>query len=168
MHTQLFSIAVDVSNDTGLVKMNPLTVRLYDVSEGSIVTRFLDMGLTKGHIVHHVNWGTNLSLFSAFLWHRYTVCDCKIYFWKDWWHFWSNILWSSCDGMSFDNTSVNIGRINSIMTRGSPQKSCTIFYGLPMSYDTQHMYEGCREFCKGWLGYLVLAQKLNKIYDNIL
>lgn len=67
LHTELFSIAVDGSNDTGLVKMNPLTVCLYDVSEGSIVTRFLDMGLTKGHIVHHVNWGTNLSSFSAFL-----------------------------------------------------------------------------------------------------
>ena len=45
-----FAIAVDGSNDTGLEKMNPMTVRLYDVNEGSIVTRFLDMCTTKGII----------------------------------------------------------------------------------------------------------------------
>lgn len=29
-----FSVAVDGSNDTGLEKMNPMTVRLYDVNRG--------------------------------------------------------------------------------------------------------------------------------------
>ena len=48
MQTQPFSIAVDGSNYTGLKKVNPLTVRLYDASEGCIVTCFLDMCLTKG------------------------------------------------------------------------------------------------------------------------
>ena len=48
MKCEPFSIAVDGSNDSGLEKMNPMTVRLYDVNQGKIVTRFLDMCLTKG------------------------------------------------------------------------------------------------------------------------
>ena len=48
MKIQPFSIAVDGSNDSGLEKMNPMTVRLYDINDGKIATRFLDMCLTKG------------------------------------------------------------------------------------------------------------------------
>ncbi len=48
MKTQPFSIAVDGSKDSGLEKMNPMTVRLYDAGDGGIVTRFLDMCLTSG------------------------------------------------------------------------------------------------------------------------
>ena len=38
-----FSVSVDGSNDTGLEKMNPMTIRIYDVNDGKIVTKFLDM-----------------------------------------------------------------------------------------------------------------------------
>ena len=48
MQSQPFSIAVDGSNDSGLDKMNPMTVRIYDVNVGMIVTLFLDMCLTRG------------------------------------------------------------------------------------------------------------------------
>ena len=48
MQIQPYSIAVDGSNDSGLEKMNPMTVRLYDVNNGKVVTQFLDMCLTKG------------------------------------------------------------------------------------------------------------------------
>ena len=37
------SISVDGSNDSGLEKMNPVTIRLYDVNDNKVVTRFLDM-----------------------------------------------------------------------------------------------------------------------------
>lgn len=47
MREQPFSIATDGSNDCGLEKMNPMTVRLYNTYIGRIVTRFLDMCLTK-------------------------------------------------------------------------------------------------------------------------
>ena len=43
-----FSIAVDGSNDNGLEKMNPMTVRFYNQSQGRISTQLLDMCLTKG------------------------------------------------------------------------------------------------------------------------
>ena len=53
MKQQAFSIAIDVLNDTGLEKMNPTTVCLYDSSEGKICTMFLDMCTTKGKSCFH-------------------------------------------------------------------------------------------------------------------
>lgn len=43
-----YSLAIDGSNDSGIEKMNPMTVRLYEPSTGRIVTRFLDMCTTTG------------------------------------------------------------------------------------------------------------------------
>lgn len=43
-----FSIATDGSNDNGLQKMNPGTIRLFDEASGCIRTKFLDMCLTTG------------------------------------------------------------------------------------------------------------------------
>ena len=48
MKTGPFSISVDGSNDSGMEKMNPMTVRLYCKTEGKVVTRFLDMCTTTG------------------------------------------------------------------------------------------------------------------------
>lgn len=47
-----FSIAIDGSNDSGLGKMNPLTVRLFDSDCGMVTTQLLDMCLSTGiHLV---------------------------------------------------------------------------------------------------------------------
>ena len=43
MKTNAFSLCVDGSNDSGLEKMNPVAIRLYDVNQNKIVTCFLDM-----------------------------------------------------------------------------------------------------------------------------
>lgn len=51
MKNNPFAIAVDGSNDTGLEKMNPMTVRHFDDTRGEIVTQFLDMCLTSGNIL---------------------------------------------------------------------------------------------------------------------
>ena len=59
MKSEPFSIAVDGSNDSSLEKMNPLTVRLFDVNRGMVVTHFLDMCLTTGQ-----ESGTAESIFS--------------------------------------------------------------------------------------------------------
>ena len=46
MLSQLYyTLAIDGSSDTGISKMNPLTVRLYDSQHGLIVTQLLDMCL---------------------------------------------------------------------------------------------------------------------------
>ena len=42
-----FSASIDCSNDTGLTKMNPLTVRIFDINCGQVVTQFLDMCTTS-------------------------------------------------------------------------------------------------------------------------
>ncbi|KAJ8022187.1 hypothetical protein HOLleu_39601 [Holothuria leucospilota] len=47
MQRQPFSLSTDGSNDTGLLKMNPLTVKLFDVKEG-VVHRLLDTCTTTG------------------------------------------------------------------------------------------------------------------------
>ena len=42
-----FSLLTDGSNDSGLEKMNPLTVKICDVNSGRVESRFLDMYATK-------------------------------------------------------------------------------------------------------------------------
>lgn len=49
LKSQPFAIAIDGSNDNGLKKMNPLTVRLYN-GESRITTQLLDMCLTTGKL----------------------------------------------------------------------------------------------------------------------
>ena len=56
MKNKPFAVAVDGSNDTGLEKMNPMTVRLFDDTRGEVVTQFLDMCLTSGK---HTNCDLN-------------------------------------------------------------------------------------------------------------
>ena len=48
LRQQPFSVAVNGSNDCGLEKLNPLTVRYFDTTKGKVVTQLLDMCLTKG------------------------------------------------------------------------------------------------------------------------
>ena len=47
MKTDFCSLSTDDSNDSGLEKMNPLTVRLFDINTNMVGTRFLDMCCTK-------------------------------------------------------------------------------------------------------------------------
>jgi hypothetical protein len=43
-----YSLMLDASNDNGLEKMFPVTVRIYDVNFGRVLTKFLDMNLLEG------------------------------------------------------------------------------------------------------------------------
>lgn len=47
MRNNYFSLAIDVSNDIELEKLNPLTVRLFDVYKNKVVKELLDMCITK-------------------------------------------------------------------------------------------------------------------------
>ena len=66
-------LSINESNDTGLEKVNPITVHLYDIKLRMVVTRFLDMCIkrvsamlshkislptTKGYL----NWGRSHQL----------------------------------------------------------------------------------------------------------
>ena len=48
MRSQPFSVCIDGSNDTGIEKMNPMTIRYFSTNQGAIVTHFLDMCITTG------------------------------------------------------------------------------------------------------------------------
>ena len=48
MKTEPHSLSTDASNDTGLSKMNPLTVRIFDINKKIVSQKFLDPCLTTG------------------------------------------------------------------------------------------------------------------------
>ena len=94
MKDKPFSLAVDGSNDAGLHKMNPVTVRTYDSVTGFVTTRLLDMCLTSG-----TSSGTAATISDAM---NSALDACEI-------------LWSNCICVSVDNTSVNMGKHSSML-----------------------------------------------------
>ena len=89
-------LSTDGSNGTGLEKMNPLTVQLYDSSKSRVDTRFLDMCCTSGQ-----NSGTAATIFQK-------IDDVMIKL---------QLPWKNCVGFSLDNTSANLGIRSSINSR---------------------------------------------------
>lgn len=110
LQNEAFSICIDGSSDCGLKKMNPISVRLYDVNSAKIVHRFLDMGCTTG--VHAAT--------AAILFDKLDRVLSE-----------NEIPWHNCVSFGVDNTSVNIGRNNSIMTRALEKNSNISFMGCP-------------------------------------
>lgn len=105
-----FSLAIDGSNDKGLDKMNPLTVRVFDRDAGRVTTMFLDMCLTSG-----THSATAESIFSSLD----TALQSR------------GISWNNCVGVSMDNTSVNMGRRNSIKSRAVVKNPNVYIMGCP-------------------------------------
>ena len=103
-------MCIDGSNDTGLEKMNRITVKLFDVQRGRVVTRFLDICLTSG-----VQAATAESIFNE-------MDEVLLN---------NDIEWNNCVGVGVDNTDVNIGCNNSIMTRIFQKKPNCTFVGCP-------------------------------------
>ena len=105
-----FSICVDGSNDTDLAKMNPITVRLYDVNGNKVVTRFLNMCTSTS--------GTAQGIYSAMDTKLVELLKCPN-------------PWCMCTSVGVDNTSVNIGVRDSIKTRVLNRNSAIFFNGCP-------------------------------------
>ena len=94
MKREPYTIAIDGSSDTGREKMNPLTVRVFDIAHDTTVsTKFLDTCMSSS--------ATAEGIFSKIE----AVLDKH------------NILFGNCVGIGLDNTSVNMGCRNSIKTR---------------------------------------------------
>lgn len=110
MRNNFFSLATDGSNDPGLEKMNPITVRLFDINRSRVVTEFLDMCLTKGPEA-----GIADAIFN-----KIDECLTK-----------HEIRWENCKGFSVDNTNVNIGKSNSIKSRVIQKNKNVFFMGCP-------------------------------------
>ena len=107
MKCQPFSLAIDGSSDNDLEKMNPLTVRLFDINTHKVEGRFLDMCSTTASTAEAI----------------FNKMDEVINN--------NGISWHNCVGMSVDNTSVNIGRHNSIKTRVLNANDAVYFMGCP-------------------------------------
>lgn len=107
MKTTPFSLAIDGSSDTGIEKMNPLTIRTYDDSRGIVHTQFLDMCMSSN--------ATAEGIFSK----MQEALDKH------------EIPWNNCVGISLDNTSVNMGCHNSIRTRVTRANPAVYILGCP-------------------------------------
>ncbi len=110
MRIHPFSVSIDGSNDTGLEKMNPLMVRIYDTNRNRVVTQFLDMCTSSSSTAENL----------------YTTFDTKL----------QELLenanpWGLCTSVGVDNTSVNIGVRDSIKTRVLGRNSSIFFSGCP-------------------------------------
>ena len=120
-----FSISTDGSNDQGLSKMNPVTVRLFDINQHKVVTQFLDMCLSTSSTAD----GIFTSIDNVFVQNE--------------------LSWNNCISLGVDNTSVNIGKHHSLITKAREKNSDIILMGCPchMAHNTaQHavkMFEGC-------------------------
>lgn len=110
MQEEPFSLAIDGSNDNDIQKMNPVTIRVLDTSRCRVSTKFLDMCLTSGTAS-----ATAESIFVT----MDSVLESQ------------SIPWSNCVGLSVDNTSVNMGRHNSIMTRATQKNPAVYMMGCP-------------------------------------
>ena len=105
-----FSLAVDGSNDEGLEKMNPLTVRIFDLNANRIVTRFLDMCTSSSSTAEGIFTVINEKLTK--------LLDCTQ-------------PWDLCTSVGVDNTSVNISIRNSLKTRVLSCNPAIYFSGCP-------------------------------------
>lgn len=110
MKNNPFALAVDGSNDSGLQKMNPLTVRIFDINRSRVCTRFLDMCLRTGTAA-----GTATKIFDAM---------DEAFQSRD-------IPWANCIGLSVDNTSVNMGKHNSIRSQALQRNTSLYIMGCP-------------------------------------
>lgn len=112
MKSEPFSLLIvnDGSNDTSLDKINPLTVRIYDISKRQVTTQLLDMCTTSGQ-----DCGTASAIFGKVDSILTTL----------------NIPWNNCVGFGVDNTSVNIGRHHSIKTQVQAKNPACYFMSCP-------------------------------------
>ena len=90
MRESFSSITIDGSNDQNLEKMNPVTVRLFDISQHKVVPNFLDMCLSRT--------STAAAIFSS-------INDAFVS---------NDVSWDNCVSLGVDNTSVNVGKHRSL------------------------------------------------------
>ena len=104
MKANAFSLMIDGSNDTGLEKMYPLTVQIFDVN--SVGTYFLDMCPTASSTQEGIFTSVNDRL--------------------------TKLLevpnpWMNCTAVGVDNTSVNLGVRESIKVRVQAC-NCSVYF----------------------------------------
>ena len=105
-----YSLMVDGSNDAGLSKMFPITVRVFDVNFNRVMTKFFDMDLIDG-----TDTSTAEAMFQS-VGNQLSNHD---------------INWDYCLAIGLDNTNVNIGDHNSIKSRAKEMNGKVVIAGCP-------------------------------------
>ena len=106
----IFVIRKSCATDTGLEKMYPAAVRIFDINCGRVATRFLDMCTTSS--------STAEGIFTVLNGKLVELLDCAN-------------PWDFCTSVGVDNTSVNIGTRNSLKTRIVEKNPAIFFNGCP-------------------------------------
>ena len=101
---------LDGSNDTGLAKMLPVTVRVFNINFNRVMTKFLDMNELEGKDV-----STAAAMFKS-------MNDLFSKF---------DLHWDYVTSIGVDNTNSNIGQHNSIASRAKEKNKETIIAGCP-------------------------------------
>ena len=107
MKASCYSIATDGSNDQGLQRMNPVTVRLFDINQHKVVTKFFDMCLSTSSTAVGIFNTINASMTK------------------------NDLTWDNCVSLAVDNTSVNVGRNNSVIVEAREKNGNIILMGCP-------------------------------------
>ena len=93
MKKDCYSISTNGSNDQGLKKMNPVTVRLFAINQHMVLNQFLEMCLSSSSDAD----GIFAAIDKAFAN--------------------NGILWDKCISLEVDNTSVSIGKHYSLISK---------------------------------------------------
>ena len=104
----LYSLMLDGSNDTSLRKMFPNTVRVFDVSFNTVMTKFFDMNLIDG---------TDVSTAEAMFQSVDNQLDNH------------DVSWDYCLAIGLGNTNVNIGDHNSTKSRAKEKNGSIVIAG---------------------------------------
>ena len=107
MRNSCFSIATDGSNDQGLTKMNPVTVRLFDINQHKVVTKFYDMCVSSSSTAVGIFNAINNSMEK------------------------NMVSWDKCVSLGVDNTSMNVGKHNSVIVEARKKNKDIILMGCP-------------------------------------
>ena len=114
MEVQSFALSIDGTNDTGLEKMNPLTVGIYNISSKQVHFYFLDVCITTGQ-----GAGTAESIFL-------NIYETLIL---------HNIPWTNCVAIGLDNTIVNIGK-ETLLNQGYKSSRSLLCCGFSLLFDS--------------------------------
>lgn len=106
-----YSVGTDGSSDTGTKKMNPVTVRIFDVNRSKVVTNhFLSMCVTSGE-----DCCKALTIFEAI---EKAFND-------------DLMPWCNCISLSVDNTNAMVGKKNSVASNFLKKNSDIFISGCP-------------------------------------
>ena len=123
MKTKPFTLSTDASNDTALAKMNPLIVTIFYISRSNgVTTDFLDLCNIRQSAAQAIFDKIDDVLNSH------------------------NLPWNNCVGFSVDNTNVNVGVHNSVMSRVREKSPAVCFAGCPCHEVNNAAKKGGEEF----------------------